>query len=57
VVAPLDNEIIIFWRAEAATKAVVESVQIAAEVAAGTVDRFSDETPEVLQALSPGCHR
>jgi hypothetical protein len=49
--APLDHEIIIFGRAEAAAEAIVEGVQIAAEVAAGTVDRFSDETPEVLQAL------
>src|SRR4029077_16358226 len=51
VAAPLDPEIVIFGRAEAAAEAVVEGVQIAAEVAAGTVDRFSNEMPEVLQAL------
>lgn len=51
MITPLNSEVIVIGRAEPATQAIIEGVQILPEVAAGTVDRLAHDPPEVLQAL------
>lgn len=49
VIAPLHDIVIVVRRSESPTEAVGEGVEVAAEVAPGTVDRFADDSPEVFQ--------
>src|ERR1700722_15820276 len=50
---PLDDEIVVFRRAESASKAVVKGIQVPAEVTARAVHDLAHDAPEVLQALNP----
>jgi hypothetical protein len=50
VIAPFDGEVAALGRAEPTTQAVIEGIEIAAELAAGTVYRLTDEPPELFQA-------
>lgn len=49
MVPPLDHVVIVVGRPETTAEAVGESVEIFAEVATGTVDRLTDDSPEVFQ--------
>jgi hypothetical protein len=50
VIVPLNHEVLVVGSAESAAKAVVEGIQVGAEVSAGTVDGFPYDTPEILKA-------
>ncbi|CAL9271582.1 hypothetical protein SUDANB5_00026 [Streptomyces sp. SudanB5_2050] len=49
VVAPLNHVVIVVGRSEATAEAVSEGVEVSTEVAPRSVDRFADDSPEVLQ--------
>ena len=53
MMVPLDDVIVVLGRPESAAEAVVEGVQVPAEVTAGAVDGLAHDEPEVLQALDP----
>lgn len=54
VVAPLEDEGAVVGRAEAAPKAVVQGVEVPAEVAAGAAHGFTDHRPEIPEAVDTG---
>lgn len=49
MVAPLDHVITVVRRPESSAEAVSESIEVPAEVTPRTIDRLTDDSPEVLQ--------
>jgi hypothetical protein len=53
MMVPLDDVIVVLGRPEPAAEAVVEGVQVPAEVAGRAVDGLTHDEPEILQAPYP----